>query len=216
MSAIYTPTEQAILCDYFKIPRLEGCESIDINEKTESNGIYLPQGADIDDDTALKNAVARIALSVIQDRLPQCGVFDGEGNLTLTRDQFARPSRDVIPLPQHLFMINWADTAPGVSWPEAYHVTYIPWFDRYVVTASLDGTDMHGVTELAIGHFDGALTLAEASGDVVKAWWRYLMSACCQDRWAYVWDNGVIDAATANAWADEVWADEPDDEEGED
>jgi hypothetical protein len=215
MTDLYTPTEQAILCDFFRIQRPKGCRSIDIFQQTKSDCVFVERLDDIDNDVALRNAVARIALSVIQNRLPQCGVSDGEGRLTLTRGRFPRPPRDVVMLPQHLFMINWADTAPGISWPEVYHATYIRGYDRYVVTASFDGTDMHGVTELAIGHFDGALKLVEASGDVIKEWWRDLMSECCQARWAYVWDTGVIDTATANIWADEVWSDDGGDEEDE-
>ncbi len=206
MTDLYTPTEQAILCDYFKIPRPTGCQL------TMDDDIVDGVGHDV----AMRNAVARIALSVIQNRLPQCGVFDGEGGLTLTRGRFPRPPRDVVTLPQHLFMINWADTAPGISWPEVYHATYIPGYARYVVTASFDGTDMHGVTELAIGFFDGDRQPVDGSADVIKEWWRYLMSESCQDRWAYVWDEGLIDSGVANSCADEVWAEETDDDEEED
>ncbi len=205
MTDFFTPTEQAILCNYFGIARPEGFPSIDVQQPPEGDGIFVEPANDneVVEDTPLKNAVARIALSVIQNRLPQCGIFDGD-KLTLTRKQFSHPRRDVVMLPQHLFTINWADSAPGISWPEAYHATYIPGFDRYVVTASFDGTDMYGVTELAIGFFEGDRQPVEGCADVLKNWWRYLQENC-QYRWAYVWDEGLIDRAAANGWADEVW-----------
>ena len=74
----------------------------------------------------LANAVATLALSTVQSRLPQCGVFDGEGRLTLARKRTPAWRRDIVLLPQHLFTINWADTAPGISWPETYYAAYLP------------------------------------------------------------------------------------------
>lgn len=213
MSDLFTPTEQAILSDYFGIARTECCAEMDIMHPAEGDSIFVeaPNDSQVVEQTPVRNAVARLALSVIQNRLPQCGIFNGD-TLTLTRKQFARPRRDVVMLPQHLFTINWADSAPGISWPEAYHSTYIPDFDRYVVTASFDGTDMYGVTELAIGFFAGDRQPAEGCADVLKGWWRYLHENC-QGRWAYVWDEGLIDRAVATGWANEVWVEESDEEE---
>jgi hypothetical protein len=215
MNDFFTPTEQAILRDYFGIARPEGISEIDITHPAEGDGIFVaaPDDSQVVEATPVRTAVARIALGVIQNRLPQCGIFDGD-TLTLTRKQFARPRRDVVMLPQHLFTINWADSAPGISWPEAYHSTYIPGFDRYVVTASFDGTDMYGVTELAIGFFEADREPADGCADVLRGWWRFLQENC-QDRWAYVWGEGLIDRAAARGWADEVWVENfaEDDEE---
>ena len=49
--------------------------------------------------------------------------------------------------PELLFCVNWADSAPGISWPEAYYVTFIPGLDHYVVTASRDSRDLFGCTD---------------------------------------------------------------------
>jgi hypothetical protein len=38
-----------------------------------------------------------------------------------------RAHRKVELWPRHLLTINWADSAPGVSWPVAYKATYVPW-----------------------------------------------------------------------------------------
>jgi hypothetical protein len=37
-----------------------------------------------------------------------------------------------------------------------------------------------------------------------------------QQRWVYLFDTGLISKAEANAWADEVWPSEPDEEEIDD
>jgi hypothetical protein len=206
MNDLFTPTEHAIICDYFCITRPEALLTLDVELPQEGNGIYVeePNGSQFVEDSPLRNAVARIALGVIQNRLPQWGMVDENGTVTLSRERFERPIRNVVLLPQHLFTINWADSGPGYSWPETYHSTYIPGYDCYLVTAAFDGEDMYGVTELAIGYFDGSKLPVQASADVIMGWWRYLRENS-QERWAYVWDEGLIDAQTANAWGELVW-----------
>jgi hypothetical protein len=208
MNDFFTPTEQSLLCDYLGMPRPEAYQTLDLGPPADGRGIFVeePNDNQVVEATPLRNAVARIALGVIQNRLPQCGIIDGDGRLTLTRKRFERPIRDVVMLPQHLFTINWADSGPGISWPEEYHSTYIPGFDHYVVTAAFDGTDMYGVTELAIGSFEGDRDPAEGCADIVKGWWHYLQDNC-QPRWAYVWNEALISKDTAEDWADEVWID---------
>ncbi len=200
MQDFFTPTERALLCDFFGMPRPEMLRDIDIEQKPECGGLWV----DSDNSFALEATVAQIALAVIQDRLPQCASM-WKGEFTLFRKKFARPSRSVVMLPQHLFTINWADSAPGISWPEAYNVTYIPDFDRYVVTASMDSPDMWGVTDLAIGHFATEMTILEGSKMVITGWWQEQCGDYEQGRWAYVWQEGIIDMATAEEWGDSVW-----------
>ena len=65
--------------------------------------------------------------------------------------------------PQLVCTINWADSGPGYSWPESYHVTYLPGFDRFVMTASRDGPDAWGCVDQAIGVADGSLSPVEAA-----------------------------------------------------
>ncbi len=128
MNNFFTPTERALLCDYFQIQRPAELKQIDIRAEPDHGGHWV----DSDCDRALEAAVAHITLAVIQARLPQSASVS-EDQVIFFRKQYVRPSRSVVLLPQFLFMINWADTAPGLSWPESYHVTYIPEYDRYVV-----------------------------------------------------------------------------------
>jgi hypothetical protein len=120
--------------------------------------------------------------------------------------------------PRHICTVNWADSGPGFSWPEAYHLTYLPGFDKFVVTASRDGPDAWGCSDHAIGVADGGLDPVEAAKEVVIGQWRYQFDNWEQSRWAYLLGEGLIDKATASCWADEVWATEPNEEnaEGED
>lgn len=165
-------------------------------------------------DLALQNAVARIALSGVQRRLPNCAVFDGDGDMELTRQPFKHRGGRVSLLAKHLFTINWADTAPGISWPEAYYVTFIPGYDRHIVTGAMDSPDVHGYSELALGSFDRGRAVEAGAHDVLTGWWAWQHNSWDQERWAYVWNDGIIASSTADGWADEVWREEvePDDE----
>jgi hypothetical protein len=166
-----------------------------------------------EDNFPLRNEVARIALSVIQSRLPQFAVISAGGTVTLGREHFDTASRDVMLLPQFLLMINWADTAPGISWPESYHATYIPGFNRWIVTAAQDSPDMWGVTELAIGSFESGIPLHDGCRRAIMDWWSLQSDG---GKWAYVWQEAVISREQADEWAESVWPTEPEEDEEED
>ena len=114
--------------------------------------------------------------------------------------------------PCDLCTINWADSGPGFSWPESYHVTYLPGFDKFVITSSRDGPDAWGCSDHAIGVADGNLEPIEAAKEVITEFWRMQRNAWEQSRWAYLFDEGLIDEKTANVWADEVWCPEEEEE----
>lgn len=156
------------------------------------------------DVTELQNAVARICLAEIQDRLPQwsCGREDG---IIFARPPIERGDRLLTPLaPQRLMCINWADSGPGLSWPEEYHVTWLPGFDRHVVTASVDSPDVHGVTDWAIGWFSGKADPLKSSKRLIARWWR-IQRDNGQGRWAYLFDAGLISEEEAARMGDRVW-----------
>ena len=154
----------------------------------------------------LNVAVAQIILSHVQGGLPQWysgrkGVF---GRKRHERHEAARLAFQ----PQEVFCVNWADTAPGISWPESYHVTYIPGFDKHVVTASRDGDDAWGCVDHAIGFAEGHLSSEEAARQAITAFWQYQYSSWDQSRWAYLFAQGIVDTDTADSWAKEIWESE--------
>lgn len=199
LQALYSPVERAILSDYFGILRPPALQSIQIDQAPSEGGLCVSA----DSEFALESAVAQIALFDIQERLPQCAI--GGEEITLLRKQFDCSHSKTLLFPQFLFTINWADTAPGLSWPESYYAIYIPGFEQFVVTASVDSTDAWGVTDMAIGFFTVALPLKEGALEVVSAWWRKQFREYDQQRWAYVWSTGLIAEGEASACADEIW-----------
>lgn len=159
----------------------------------------------------LEIAVARVILNPIQGSLPQWAAVKDNGEVLLNRKEIKRDPR-AVPLtltPRLVCCINWADSAPGYSWPESYYVTYIPGFEKFIVTASRDGADGFGCADHALG--SGAVTEGEllVAKRVIQDHWQHHVNEWSQERWVYLFDEGLIDSATASAWADEVWP--PDD-----
>jgi len=163
-------------------------------------------------------AVAAIVLERIQERLPQWASFREikDGNtmkevVTLGRNvKERRAKRKIETAPRHLLTINWANSGPGISWPEAYYVTWVPVYDVFVVTASADSPDAFGYCDFAIGHFPNTKEFVAEAGQKIKANWNWQYSNFSQERWEYLFDAGLIDVETAERLADEVWGKDAD------
>ena len=183
--------------------------SVDEDWDEATQGIGIREGANAGtqetEEHALPNAVARICLTNVQDSLPQwAAVSDGEVTLARkVRDSSELPER--ILLPKHLFTINWANSAPGLSWPEAYYVTQLPGWDVYIVTASQDTDEIYGYEDFAIGWLDTKQDAVDGAKDVLIRYWRSLHSEYDQQRWEELFD---ISAGDPEGWADQVWPSE--------
>lgn len=215
----YTDIERAFLCDYFGIKRPEHLVGVDVYQPVRQ-GVYVKPGQ-YSSEYDLANAVARLALARIQDELPAwAGVNDQGGYFsarTYTRSELAAVSFH----PQHLFTINWADSGPGFSWPEAYYLVWLPVFERYVVTASQDSPDCYGFEDIAIGwqFFDD--DRVGVARDIILANWGSVHKPNNEDGWAYLFASGVVSESEAEEWREEIWPpiqldDEDVDDEDED
>jgi hypothetical protein len=158
--------------------------------------------------TRLAVAVSQILLHEIQESLPQwASVSDDEVFLNRKKHKRHKDARLAFN-PRLICTINWADSGPGMSWPESYHVTFLPGFDKFIVTSSRDGPDAWGCSDHAIGVADGSLSPTEAAKEVIINFWRSQVLSWGQERWAYLFDEGTIGEVVAEAWADEVWGTE--------
>jgi hypothetical protein len=154
--------------------------------------------------------VAFVVLEGVEDRLPNWGLFDGD-EVTLTRAHRSKsqvPHRKVAVAPQHLFTLNWADSGPGFSWPAAYFVTWVPVYERYVVTYSGDTPEVFGYCDIALGHFGPDEELKQGSWRLITGDWSRQYGERSQHRWVYLFETGLVDEAEAEAWADDVWSED--------
>jgi hypothetical protein len=150
-------------------------------------------------------AVAQILLHHVQGGLPQWASVSG-GTIQLNRNEHKRHKGARLAFnPQLVCTINWADSGPGFSWPESYYVTYLPGFDKFVITASRDGPDTWGCADHAIGVANGGRSPIGGARQAIAEFWRLQVIEWEQPRWAGVFGEGLIDAKTANVWADEIW-----------
>lgn len=217
---LYDPVELAIVFDWLGMERPPQLASAVLDWTADGTTPADPAAKDtvghpirlmptMDGDTgselSFSNAVARLVLSAIQDRLPQWAVSMEFGQPIFGRDITAKRAAHVEPLPRHLFTINWADSGPGYSWPEAYYATPLPGFDCLVITASEDSPDAYGYADLAIGTGPVGVPIAESAGPVIKSWWTMQANEWNQQRWEYFWHADEIDSSYADAWADEAW-----------
>lgn len=159
-------------------------------------------------------AVADMVLERINGTLPQWGAVklsenpEEESTIIVGREVRARQAlRKIELVPQYLLTINWADSGPGFSWPVAYHATWVPIYDVYVVTQSADCPDAYGYCDFAIGHFPANGDLAQQAAQELKSDWEWLRDQFCQSGWAYLFGTGLVAKSTAIQMRDEVWSD---------
>jgi hypothetical protein len=210
--SLFTKEEHAIIADWLNVePK---CDQLNIPssfEALEALGFEGKASAYSEDDAA----VATIVLERIQETLPQWSCVrlreneNDEAVVTLAREIKERQAiRTVELVPQFLLKINWADSGPGFSWPVAYHATWVPLYDEYVVTQSADSPDAFGYCDFAIGHFPAAAEFAEKAAKEIRGDWEWQRDQCCQSAWAYLFEAGLINERTAVEMREEVWADE--------
>ena len=217
MKQIFHPQDRAILFDYFGMERPEELRAVDVLARGGTSDdpkepVLVEPDADRQSSTnGAANAVARLLLARIQSRLPQW-MTRKEGKLVSARQHRKAKSRQVDPLPQFLFEINWANSGPGFSWPEAYHVTYVPGFQRFVVTASQDSPDAYGYADLAIGWFAEGADVIQGSKRVILEWWEQSRRTD-HEGWEHFLSSGLVGEDEAQQWKDEIWSDEAEEEE---
>ena len=206
LASLFHPVEHAILRKFFRM-RARKSDPVDLSQRPKPGFGEPPGYIGIDTELSefqLENAVARICLGAIQERLPQWGCLRDDGTLALNRKGYTRREHAVETKPVFLFEINWADSGPGFSWPVAYWATFIPGYARWVVTGSADGPDVWGCADIALGHFRGQ-DIRAGAGQVLRRDWRRAYKEYDQSPWAYLFGEGLVSAKDANAWRQRVW-----------
>jgi hypothetical protein len=204
----YAPIEQAILAEYFGLdaPIIDDDLDLWAVDPQSHSGIKLEPDAwdGRDQNKAIANAVARIALARVQKSLPQFAIC-GPDSIEFGRDITSPPSRPVEVMARHLFTIDWAMTAPGVSWPEAYFLTWLPGIDQWLVTSSRDTPEVGGYCDLALGYFDSEKAPLEGAGLIIGGYWSDQFIDYDQPRWELFFEAGLVSHEMAGEWADEIW-----------
>ena len=206
---LFSAAEHAVLAKWFNVEPLPEVAGLDCDTALAELGFRERPSAIYTLESA---ATAHILLESAEGRLPQWALVDCSAK-TAQPIIFARPYRDPVGKPlrkvsvasRSLFTINWADSGPGYSWPVEYRLVWVPFYERWVVTASADSTDAHGYCDFALGSFSRNEPTEETVGSIIKRDWSSQLSEYGQERWAYLFDNSMANKKLASRWADEVW-----------
>jgi hypothetical protein len=205
--------EHAILAEYLelkkKLPKdahkIDPFEIIPFEDDYDEakNGIICRPGrGDRSEYGALGNAVARIALAPIRSNLPVWGSYV-DGKVFHTRE---KENSGVLPLrsfrsdPVLVVSINWADSGPGISWPVHYYISWIPYYERYVVTASYDSDDVEGYLDVTIGDLPEGVEIEGDLKNVIQNHWD--RDAIYLQGWADCINEGIVNDPWA--WREEI------------
>ncbi len=200
----YTAAEQALLDLYFK-------RTAHDPEPTEPLGVLLYElaGDAVSGDCGervLDVAAAKLILRNHEDCLPNWGYVGADGQVHVSREMPPPPKKGYRLHSQVLLQIDWGASGPGFSWPEEYRITWLPSPGRFVVTASTDSDELHGYTDVALGHF------APPSGDVLEKVrlilvrrWKIQKRAHEQMPWETILDEGLAGKERAELWRLAAW-----------
>lgn len=209
----FHPREHAILAEYFdmqkklpkdarKIDPLEIIPFEDDYDEGEHGIVCRPGRGDRSQYEAIINAVARISLAPIRSSLPVWGGYSN-GEVFHTRQ---KENSGVLPLrsfrsdPVLVLSINWADSGPGFSWPVYYYISWIPYYERYVVTASYDSDDVEGYLDVAIGDLPEGVEIEGDLKEVIINHWE--RDAIYLQGWADCINEGIVKDPWA--WREEI------------
>jgi hypothetical protein len=204
---LFTPEEHLVLAYWLRVKPVDQQRGDD-----HADDVVCRWGFDCDGNvySSIDAAVASIVLERVQKRLPQWAGSrpDGHGGheVLLSRHIRARRSRRVVELtPQHLLSIDWGGS-PGYGWPIVYNATWVPLYERYIVTASADGSDAYGACDFALGSFGVSEPTVATAAEIIQGDWEIQLLEHGQQRWGCMFGNGLITKAQATAMADQAWA----------
>ncbi|MEJ5376866.1 MAG: hypothetical protein WHX93_09830 [bacterium] len=217
--SIFKPKEVSLIETWFSLPDPLG------RDLSLEGGTKVPPPYDVRpnewrywNEWSLSAAVAEILLNRIQKRLPQWAVIYPDGKVQLANPPKPKEERHVYLYPQLLLEIDWGASGPGFSYPEIYHLTRIPLYERFVVTSCGDspGDGFSGYAWHAIGHFPVTEDILSSCGSILMRFWKEIYNRDgCQAPWGYIFQTGLVSRELAIQWRDSVFPPEEEYEEEE-
>jgi hypothetical protein len=195
LAGLFDPVELEILRRFAGLP----CGTID------ESGLLEPAGSDLLDEEDEPEPgrgpvrLTRAELNTSDFPGGDIQLAEATARLCLGR-KFARVLR-----PRHLCTINWDDSGPGGSWPEAYHVTWLPPLGRHVVTMACDSTEVWGCTGLALDSFGQDEPMQPACERILHWWWAFHRDLGREEPWSAFWKAGLMDREATIRVRAAVW-----------
>jgi hypothetical protein len=112
------------------------------------------------------------------------------------------PGRHQALRPRHLLTASWPGRHVGRPSSISYYLTWVPGYDRYVVSRAVSGTAATG--DAALGHFGTDVPRLEGLRDILVAGWAQLAHEGA-GRWSSIRSTGQLTFQLIEAWADLIW-----------
>lgn len=212
----FHPVEAAIARIALGLPAERGDRKYDLwdrDKSLHSGVVHLEPGFNESGRRrSASDALARMVLSGVEDTLPVY-IAVSRGVTIVTRKKRAPRIPSVRAVPIFLLEVNWANSAPGISWPEAHHVGWLPGFDRWVLTSSRDTPELDGYCDRVLCQFAQCDDPVDEARTRVQLYWQDLCDAYGQKRWACLRNTGRIARQDAERMARTVWPDLPSERE---
>jgi hypothetical protein len=131
---------------------------------------------------------------------------DGEPGLSDAASlRRARANRAGLLHTTYLCEINWANTAPGLSWPEYYQLTFLPGYNIDIMTAGQCSLDVYGYYNVALNFTprrkDGT-EVKDVGLRAVEAWWLRRSDA---SPWEELFNAGSLDERALFRFRSKIW-----------
>lgn len=150
-------------------------------------------------------AIAQLVLHSVRRRLPNSGVRQKMDDRATGRS-LANPLESGLSLlPWHMLTVGWTCNGSSHSIAEAYYLAWLPYYDRYVVTASRDTSECWGYYDAALGDFSRSVDPMRNLQCIISDWWTFQAYRYRRARWRYVFRSGLVSSETAHGWAEGVW-----------
>lgn len=220
MNDLFDPVEHAILCDFFGVERPEALRDVDAfaGHGTLTGGVPAvrvePDSYGKVTASSVSNAVARLLLHAVQERLPPNARTTVPFPPAAESDPDEEAGHSILFFSYELFEVEWAMHGGNFVWLERYHAVYAPGFRRYVVTISAEQRLLYGYEHIAIGFFGQDVDVRSGATQVVTEWWQDYQHRRRDTRWACVL-SGLISPREVLKLRDTVWpppAPDPDDD----
>jgi hypothetical protein len=155
--------------------------------------------------------IGRSLLLRIESRLPRWSSERLHGDRKFARwgaSVLRRQNCDLQFMPQHLFTITWPGQQPGFMGPVAYHLAWLPIFERFIVTASYPTRIAIRFLDVAIGSFTESDDRERSVGNIVYRDWRLQFHAWNARHRAEAYAFGLLGQPFIDRVADLAWTKE--------
>jgi hypothetical protein len=154
----------------------------------------------------LDTAVAEIVLNRLPQRVPS----------RIARQREEHPANRLhLPNPDSLdgqarllFVVSWVDGDARVDQTGSYRLCWVPFYERYIVTESLQKQDDEP-GHSALGHFPATSDVIGACREIILAHWAAQLETGARPPIGDVRRAGLVQKNTVACWAELIWGRSP-------